>query len=801
MDANHAWAVINRPLHQLMENETLMALSDSFTTVDDTLFNFSQTTAGSEHMDSLRIMRAKRAEMLQQWRNILHTQFVQWDKPRGETGGISGLSLVSDDDLEKELAAHQMAEIFAKKHPVHFKALEVAVAHINGKHVADFPLHQRQLAKLLTQWVDEAMLPPESRLVVTKIIERELNQQLDSLLPKALELFRAQGLHTDPAPKRPRSQPTPVPEAHQPPLPSGARPSRERSDRDQAWLEQVDGNNSYGQAHAPQSMHAGVQHSGVHIPHYGYGQPTSSNAPMNMSLDMQRQLTSALMELLGRDFNFPSAPMAPPPELDVPLQEWDPKVQSLLSVLQQRRQHRQAETKQKPQAYDTMSQTAVRSVLDLLQKDLPQSIRETARDNYQALTKQFKLEMLNTALEMGMRDENSALDARDEDAIDIVGMLFEIFLSERQIISDMRENIARLVAPYVKVALNDRKMFMHKAHPARRFLDVLAQACEGNNGVSTHERNTLNKVNNSIEELVVNFNEDVAIFELAESEIKGFIAQQKTVIEQSEKRATEAQRGAERLEKATHQSQTVFAQSTYVLPWAQQHLDTLKNHWLQHHTMVQLRHEDNPSAIAHSERILHTLVEVAQKGTNPSVTNVTATHQSILEMLSSSGLFDSAAATTAAKIWDDLAAIHAATPHVVPKVAPPTATPLDIQVQNQEIDVHLREQGLSFSQEKHKDLVEYFKNMPIGTWLDFIKSDGSVVNTKLSWVSPISNRLLFVTLRGTKYAVERAEDLAKMVLLERVRLREFGVGENGFDHSYEQALEQLAQATHTRLAS
>jgi hypothetical protein len=65
---------------------------------------------------------------------------------------------------------------------------------------------------------------------------------------------------------------------------------------------------------------------------------------------------------------------------------------------------------------------------------------------------------------------------------------------------------------------------------------------------------------------------------------------------------------------------------------------------------------------------------------------------------------------------------------------------------------------------------EYFSRLPVGTWLDFIDKDNRIQAGKLSWVSPISARLLFVSRAGTRIAVASPEALAVMVKLERVRL-------------------------------
>ena len=736
--------------------KTSSALHDAFSVLDDTLFNLSQSSSHSYHMDALRILRTQRDTLLLNWKDALARAFAN--------GFIfsptepSALTLVPNDELEKQLAVQQMGALWIKHHVQDIAVLErlLQSAHTDPY---EFPLHPHTLSRLVGQWIEAVELPTESQLVSLKILERELDKSLKPLYLKTIEILRAQGFKDN------------TPTTHRPQEPQHTPPSPP------TWLEQVEQYSPPEQAFVQSSVQYGHPHT---APHWDG--------------KTQQLLARALSELLAGEKPVGNATHLEEGDWNIDPVNWDPTAEDLLQVLRSRRNTRPPP----PTPVPTMSQSAVRSVLDVLQRDLPQSVRNVARDDSQLLTKQFKTEMLDKALQIGVRDEHSALTDRDEDAIDIVGMLFEIFLSEREIIADMRENIAQLLAAYVKVALNDRKMFMHKAHPARRFLDVLAQACEGNNGVSSSERNTLNKVSNSIEKLVANFNEDVAIFELAESEIKNFIAQQKSAVEHSEKRAAEAQKGTERLEMAKRESQNIFEEQTKRWPWAAEQLNDLKKYWLQHHTITLLRNERDSEKVQHSQKMLQDILKTVEG--HPL--NFEMLNKDFHKILESSGVTDTSASSISAQILNQLQSISSTAPSdfttssvasesVSEKGARPiqshVISPLNVFERSSELDVSVD----SHSFENHQQLVEYFKNMPLGTWVDFVRSDGQVVSTKLSWISPISMRLLFVTTRGTKHAVEYPEDLAKLVVLDRVRLREFGVGESGFEHSFKKAVEQL----------
>ena len=88
----------------------------------------------------------------------------------------------------------------------------------------------------------------------------------------------------------------------------------------------------------------------------------------------------------------------------------------------------------------------------------------------------------------------------------------------------------------------------------------------------------------------------------------------------------------------------------------------------------------------------------------------------------------------------------------------------------------------------HSD-ADHFRGLAIGTWLDFIDKDNKVQPGKLSWISPISSRLLFVNRRGVRFCVASPEELAVMVRLGRLRTH---VADDGaFDSAMQGVIERL----------
>ena len=377
----------------------------------------------------------------------------------------------------------------------------------------------------------------------------------------------------------------------------------------------------------------------------------------------------------------------------------------------------------------------------------------------------------------------------DEDAIDLVGMLFDVMLDERDLEGRPRELIGRLVVPFVKVALLDRRMFVQKTHPARRLLNVLAEACEGNNGESAAERTLLTKVEEVIDRLVAEFNENLAIFLTLEEEFRAFLEQHRRRIEIAERRAAEIQRGQERLEAARTRMAAELDERLADRRVPQAIEDFLRQPWAHHVTMTVLREGEEGEGLRESLALADGLLEELTEAQRHVIGKpwLQAWRPALLKVFASVGLNQDAAGGAVDALHDTLQAVAAARPDLekalpeLPQVVLPKpavdeeATPIQLVGGADTLDFD------------HSD-ADHFRGLPIGTWLDFIDKDNKVQAGKLSWVSPISSRLLFVNRRGVRFCVASPEELAAMVRLGRLRTHQ---SEDAFDSAMQGVIERL----------
>lgn len=750
----------------------LPALGDVFAAAvaryDDVLFDRAEHAGNSQllFLDGMRELRLHRDEIVARFRAHLDQAWQSLE--RGEplsaeamlSGQESGLSLVPEHELESRLAARNLAGVLVRGCKQVLARLDRRLGWIAGGLELDTdsnPIGSEHIGVAVHEAFANCDLAPEVRLVLIKLCERDLVPAVSKLYESLDQrLIRAGVLPGGPARGRAPARPSQSPAASAEPL------------FEQVPEEPHGGyGGSWGEAHGDESSPAwatrfmrrwsetrgAMQGSGFDsVQDQGQGGHGGDHAP-GMLLDALHQLLQHSRELRGGAEQAAGSVHA-------------------------------AQAQQRP-----LSQSEMLSVLSLLQATPNATLSAAIGDEHESLSQRLKSEVLSNASQLGMDPSSTRLDPKDEDAIDLVGMLFDVLLDERDLAGRPRELIGRLVVPFVKVALLDRRMFVQKTHPARRLLNALAEACEGNQGESAAERTLLAKVEEIIERLVAEFNENLAIFMTLEEEFRDFLDQHRRRVEITERRAAEIQRGQERLELARERAQSELAMRTEDMQLPQAVADFLRNPWQHHVTLALLRDGEDGEAFVEAMALADGLLDEVAEAQRHIVGKpwLQAWQPGLRKVFASIGLHGDAADAAIGALHDTLQAVANARPELekplpeLPELALPQPTP----VEQSPIELVAGTDTLDFD---HAD-ADHIRTLPVGTWLDFIDKDGRVQPGKLSWVSPISSRLLFVNRRGVRFCVASPEELAVMVRLGRLRMH---VDDDGaFDSAMQGVIDRL----------
>ncbi|HEX8980157.1 MAG TPA: DUF1631 domain-containing protein [Parasulfuritortus sp.] len=131
---------------------------------------------------------------------------------------------------------------------------------------------------------------------------------------------------------------------------------------------------------------------------------------------------------------------------------------------------------------------------------------------------------INVLRNLRNSDMASAMSSLDAMTLDIVAMVFDYILDDKRIPDAIKALIGRLQIPVLKVAMLDKAFFSQKNHPARKLLDVLAEAAIGWDADEGHDSGLYRKIEELVENILERFEDRIELFSEALDELKAFLA-------------------------------------------------------------------------------------------------------------------------------------------------------------------------------------------------------------------------------------------------------------------------------------
>lgn len=436
-----------------------------------------------------------------------------------------------------------------------------------------------------------------------------------------------------------------------------------------------------------------------------------------------------------------------------------------------------------------LSPTDLLSALTMLQSQsmAMQAKAESVSDAAQAV-QQIKRELLDQVSKFSDGAKERRVSNADEDTIDLVGMLFEYILQDRNLPAQMQALFGRLQIPYLKVAILDKHLFAQKSHPARRLLDALAEAGKSWSEESDRDLRLYERIKTVVETVLRDFDDDVGVFERELTAFAEFVEQHQKRAELAEQRAAEATRGREKLQDARRTSAREILRridgrtlppivhTVLSRPWANYLVLTLlrqgegSDEWRN-----ALRFADEfvwsaqPKTTESDHTRLRALLPQLEKALRHGLTTVAYHESDVTQLMQELSQFykrlldgQKVETKTAKEVISDNASPPArsdrAATEGAPDVAPPvTQSPVEeVVLRSSEAQTEVATEILSEDDEN----VRAVRELKVGTWIEFVDESDNRERAKLSWISPISSKYLFVNRRGLKVCDKTVQSLA-----------------------------------------
>ncbi|WP_164503561.1 DUF1631 domain-containing protein [Pleionea sediminis] len=448
-------------IRDLATEELVAKLNSMLNSADDKLFDMADKSSEVVFFNSMRQVRIKRKGLVNIFKRELEFQF---NKELGiterhgehidnvEALDFDNLSIVQEEDLEEDLAVDAMVN---KGRSSNKQALSYLCARLDSlcsnKVIGEEnnPLDPRVVAEAFRVSSNSLELDMQSRLVVFKLFERCVIDELEDVYTELNEELAEKGVLPDLHKRKPR------------------RAERQKEENDK------------------------------------YSENSSEGDRDRMRDEVREEVFNTLRDLLGQK------KVAYPEGQEVV--ETD-QVLSALTDLQQ------------DQGYSPQDLNTPEQVKQILGSFLPAT---------------------NGQINGG------TIGNVNDDVIDIVTMLFDFILDERNLHNDIKALLARLQIPMLKVGMLDRAFFSDKNHPARQLLNELSHAAIGWTPSGDPSLDPLlNKVTHIVEKITNDFKDDVHLFEELLEDFENF---KQTDLKRSsilERRMKEAEEGRARSENA-----------------------------------------------------------------------------------------------------------------------------------------------------------------------------------------------------------------------------------------------------------
>ncbi|EIL95519.1 DUF1631 domain-containing protein [Rhodanobacter sp. 115] len=394
----------------------------------------------------------------------------------------------------------------------------------------------------------------------------------------------------------------------------------------------------------------------------------------------------------------------------------------------------------------------------------------------------------------------------DEDTIDLVGMLFEFILEDRNLPAQMQVMLARLQIPYLKAAILDRKLFAHRQHPARRLLDGLADAAKGWSAESDRDGRLLDTVKSIVERLLQEFDDDLGIFERLCAELQSFQDTTGRRAELAEQRVAESTRGREKLEQARRRAarEILTRIDGHTLPPLIH--GVLSRAWANYLVLTILRQGEESHDYKDALRFVNDFIASTKPARDDEARRtlrqiLPGIERSLRRGLANVAFQDNDIERLLAQLHDyyrqQLGEVAApATPPDA--LAEPVALPIPDSVQPlatsaEELDEE-EDGAIEMTPEASAELQLVGELRP-GTWLEFTSRNETPERAKLSWISPMSGRYLFVNRRGLKVADYSPHELARALAAGQVQVLDSSAL---FDRAMDAIVGRLSQSADDR---
>ena len=406
---------------------------------------------------------------------------------------------------------------------------------------------------------------------------------------------------------------------------------------------------------------------------------------------------------------------------------------------------------------EAVPRATVDAILSQLQARIAQGARPHSMADLQAaLLAQLRAE----------HGERAALTVKDNDTLELLGLLFQQIQQHTRPTPPAQDLVGRLQVPLARAALADPGFFVRDEHPAREFLNTIAEAGAIWLGEDDVDPQLTQRLGAAVDTVVEHFHDDPAVFAAANEQVQEHFRAAVHKAELAERRHVEAARGRERLDFARQQAGALIETACQEAGPPRFVQTLLKQAWADVLTLTQLRHGES------SPQWEQRLAETAQIAQITACTPGTETPgaallgASIEEALLQVGYHGDEAQAISRRLSspggeDDTSSRTELTARLKSRA----------RLGGAGEGSEPRRQSPLVRSTVEEDCYRQLCALPFGTWFEFVTNQqGDLRRQRLSWYSLLTEHALFVNARGQKVAEHTLDALARLMAHDQARI-------------------------------
>lgn len=721
-------------LPQIFKNFTLALkpkLITCFESLDDSLFDLAEKAESNQdqtrYFESMRLIRKSRDKIFSEFFQNIQSTFKSFKKNqydffittpnKDSSHNQASLSLIDEKELDETLAKTNLINKSEMAFHRQLFAIEKRFSLLaSGTKLKanQIPIGPHVLVNSFTKSIKFLDVEVNMKLIIYKLFERNVMGQLNPIYSSVNELLAENGI---------------IPEI------------KYNLGRSNNGTGQSQSSNHSLNASNPETQSQQLNPQALAQNESNLNNDTNNIPQNNQSLDPNYQLISQLFK------------------------QSNPSIQSNEEATQGQNQGA---------SVVNIDMGSMMNALSILQSDMfNPATNQTNHNDLNKSPTEIKDELIKQLHKIDSETKSQVVRQKDEDTIDLVGMLFQFIVDDRNLPDAIQVILAKLQIPYLKIALQDKNLFADKNHPARKLLDSLSIASVGWSQESDNKNQFINKIEEIVQEILECDEFEIEVFNQLQSNFDQFLKKLEKKADVLQKRTKEKSLGQEKIDLAKKDSAQLFVDKITNTEMPILIRDILLGEWVNVLVLMNLRYSKDSEEYKEKVDFIDEIINYSHPSKDKIIddtiiTKLTDTYEDGLKLVAFNPKEIIDKQYLLVNCLKDIhqlndrplsdSEIELITPEEILKLSTIKKNDNNIVEYIEEI---IEPSDTQKTFDETKDIyLETISSMKTGTWLEFINEDKTTVRGKLSWISPITDKYLFVNARGLKISDKSKLELA-----------------------------------------